>query len=115
MAFKAQIWPTVSGVIVTWKIKDLPDSIETPADIPENYDLIRAKKAAQKVGVVIIENCNQNPKIKNIDKLKTAVFKIEKMDPDTFKVLDYVGELESISRCFKVIQQLTVLDDIGIQ
>ena len=114
MVFKAHIWPIVSGGIISWQIKDLPEGIGTPTNIPEDHDLIKAKEAAQKAGVVIIENWNQYPKIKNIDKLKTAVFKIKKINHDTFKVIDYVGELENISGCFTFIQQSTVLIDMMI-
>lgn len=50
MIFKARIWPIVTGGFIAWKIKDSPESTETPQNIPEDYDLIGAKDAAQKIG-----------------------------------------------------------------
>lgn len=89
----------IPGNFVSWQIKTLPKEMEKPIKIPKDYDIVGVEDAISEIGIKVDgETGFTFPRILgNTERLKNAVFEIEKVDRKNFKVLKYLGDVESIT------------------
>lgn len=89
----------IPGNFISWSVHNLPEGLkEKNVAIPRDYNVKGAEKVVTEIGVKI-EGLHgiYFPEVIGGERLKTAVFEIEKVDRKNFKVLKYLGDVERIT------------------
>ena len=96
MIFNGRLSFMIPGNFVSWVIYNLPDGMGKQVAIPRDYTVTGAENAVKEIDVVVNGMGGiYFPEVTGGDKLKTAVFEIEKTGRKSFEVIKYIGELKT--------------------
>ena len=95
--FKGQLSGFIPGNFISWQLRNVPKDLGKQVSIPDNSEIIGAEAAVKEAGVIITGEGSLafSPKMTGAEKLRTAVFEIEKTGRKSFEVIKYIGELKT--------------------